>query len=445
MNLSQKQNVCNAIQDFNTVENNFENIAAEKYKNETSLETIIIQEYSLTEILTYSRDVIKKLSNRLEQDNWQILPYIIITHEFGQFNLDRCILELTNLITKGDFNHTVIRLKALIYYAITNAFWNIPIKTEINNHTLSLNKLKTQAQLTIDYLNKHTEIANSTIKILNDKIQELNQFITKKQSEFNNLHNNQSQSNILINDISNTKKHAENYNQIIEQIKNKCSNILSDLEKKQEKIKSQQDKINEQIEIANINLDNFQIISKEKIESIQKGYDSVSTNVETVKNMMGYIADGTLSHSFNNRKKNIERSKKTWMWISLFTLVALIIWICIIFMCLNANTGIVWADIIINGIKATPLAFAFGFALTEYNKERNLLEEYAFKEAVAITLTAYMERLNGKNTEEQNELLLNTVENLYTKPIISYKEYKLFNFDTKDIAKTAESIKELKK
>ena len=35
MNLSQKQNVCNAIQDFNTVENNFENIAAEKYKNET--------------------------------------------------------------------------------------------------------------------------------------------------------------------------------------------------------------------------------------------------------------------------------------------------------------------------------------------------------------------------------------------------------------------------
>ena len=161
--------------------------------------------------------------------------------------------------------------------------------------------------------------------------------------------------------------------------------------------------------------------------------------------MMGYIADGTLSHSFNKRKENIKRSEKIWMWVSLGTLLGLIAWVCVVFIWLSANTGIVWADILINGIKATPLAFAFGFALTEYSKERNLLEEYAFREAVAVTLTAYLEQLNGDNTDEQKKLLVNTVEKLYTKPIISNKEYKLFNFDTKDIAKTAEKVKEIAK
>ena len=34
MNLSQKQNVCNAIQDFNTVENNFENIEIEIFDDQ---------------------------------------------------------------------------------------------------------------------------------------------------------------------------------------------------------------------------------------------------------------------------------------------------------------------------------------------------------------------------------------------------------------------------
>ena len=85
MNSTQKQNVANAIQEFNSVEIQFEEIAAKKYQNEQSLDTIIIQDYSLTEIITYSRDVIKKISDRIEQDNWQILPNNVVTQEFGQY------------------------------------------------------------------------------------------------------------------------------------------------------------------------------------------------------------------------------------------------------------------------------------------------------------------------------------------------------------------------
>lgn len=445
MNSSQKQNVANAIQEFNSAEIQFEEIAATKYQNEQSLDTIIVQDYSLAEIFTYSREVVKKISDRIERDNWQILPNNVATQEFGQYQLHICIIEMKNGLTQPNYDYACQRLKALISYATINGFWNVPKRIELGIRESSLTKLEERAQLTMEHIDKRAETANKTIAQLNEKVKELNQLIAQKQQEFATLQNNQNQSNNLLNNITNVNKNAENHNNVVEQIKNKCNSILTDLEKKQEKVSQQQNSIDKQIETANSNLKNFETDSKEKLDVIQNGYDSVSANVEEVRKMMGYITDGTLSHSFNERKKIIEKSEKKWMWISIVSLVLLIAWICIIFIWLSADTGIVWADIIINGIKATPLVFAFGFALTEYSKERNLQEEYAFRESVAATLTAYLNQLDGEISEEQKGLLTSTVEKLYTKPIISNKEYKLFNFDTKDIAKTAEQIKELKK
>ena len=445
MNSSQKQNVANAIQEFNSAEIQFEEIAAKKYQNEQSLDTIIVQDYSLADIFTYSREVIKKISDRIEQDNWQILPNNVVTQEFGQYQLHQCIIEMNNGLTQPNYDFACQRLNALIYYATTNGFWQIPQKIELGIRELSLSKLEERAQLTMEHIDKRAKTANATIAQLNETVNELNKLINQKQQEFATLQSNQNQSNNLLYNITNVNKNVEAHNNAVEQIKNKCNTILTDLEKKQEKISQQQKDIDKQIETANSHLNGFETDSKEKIAAIQSGYSSVSSHVEEVRKMMGYIADGTLSHSFNKRKENIKRSEKLWMWVSLGTLALLIAWVCVVFIWLSANTGIVWADIIINGIKATPLAFAFGFALTEYSKERNLLEEYAFREAVAVTLTAYLEQLNGDNTEEQKKLLVSTVEKLYTKPIISNKEYKLFNFDTKDIAKTEEKVKEIAK
>ena len=442
MNSSQKQNVANAIQEFNSVEKQFEEIAAKKYQKEQSIDTIIIQDYTLSEIFSYSRDVIKKIAVRIEQDNWQILPNNVVTQEFGQYQLRQCINEMRQWLMQPNYENAVQKTKALIYYATVNGFWQIPQKIELGIRESSLTKLEERAQLTMEHIDKRAETANATIKQLNEKVNELNKLIVQKQQEFATLQSNQNQSNNLLNNISNANNNAEAHNATIEKIKNKCNDVLTDLEQKREKVSSE---IEKHMVLINNNLNSLETNTKEKIDLIQSGYDSVSANVEEVRKMMGYIADGTLSHSFNKRKENIKKSKNIWMWISLFTLLGLIAWVCVVFIWLSANTGIVWADIIINGIKATPLAFAFGFALTEYSKERNMLEEYAFREAVAITLTAYLEQLNGDNTDEQKKLLVNTVEKLYTKPIISAKEYKLINLDTKDIAKAVENAKEIVK
>ena len=250
------------------------------------------------------------------------------------------------------------------------------------------------------------------------------------------------EANLTLSKIQNVKKNVDNVEQDCENNKSKINSILSEISVKQEELTNTQDDIKKQYEHLNEELTAFKTDSTSIIEQIREDYTTVESNKEEVKKMMGYIADGTLSHSFNQRKQTIRKRATTWMWISLGLLVLMIGWILVVFKYLSADTGAVWADLIINGIKSSPLVFAFGYALTEYTKERNLVEEYAFREAVAVTLTAYMEQLSGLEQEEQKNLLLDTVDKLYSKPFISTKEYKLFNFDTKDMATTAEALTE---
>ncbi len=444
MILSQKQKVESAIQEFNSKESQFEQIAADTYKNEQTLDSIQFQDYSLSDLFSLAREVVKKIDIRINQENWQVLPFSISYIDFGQFQLNNCIIEMANNFMQPQYyDHAAQRVKALIFYSMTNGFWTISENTNVEMQKSSLNKLEERVHLTIEHINKRVEIANETIKKLNDKTEELNNLIAQKKQEFNVLLNNQNQSNNLLNSITNANKNAEDYKAAIEKIKNQCSDILSDFEKKQEKIGTQQQDVDKQIEKANSNLIEFEKNSKDKIESIQKGYESVSSNVEEVRKMMGYISDGTLSHSFNQRKKAIKRNVNLWLVISIVSLICLVGWVIAVFFWLSANTGSVWADILINGIKSAPLAFVFGFALTRYSRERSLQEEYAFRESVAATLTAYLEQLKGDKSDEYKNLLIGTVEKLYTKPVIATKDYKLINLDSKDIAKIVESIKEM--
>ena len=127
----------------------------------------------------------------------------------------------------------------------------------------------------------------------------------------------------------------------------------------------------------------------------------------------------------------------------------MVVWIYVVFTHWSANTGNEWANIIINAIKSSPLAFLFGFALTHLAKNCNIKEEYAYREAVALTLTAYMEQLENEENSDKKTLLLQTIEKLYTKPILSNDEAKSpIKISTKDftdvMAQLTEAVKAIK-
>ena len=86
----------------------------------------------------------------------------------------------------------------------------------------------------------------------------------------------------------------------------------------------------------------------------------------------------------------------------------------------------------------------------QISKNHNIKEEYAYREAVALTLTAYMEQLDKEENNDKKKLLLDTVEKLYTKPILSTDEMKSpIKIDSKDFAdlmgKLTDAISTIKK
>ena len=166
--------------------------------------------------------------------------------------------------------------------------------------------------------------------------------------------------------------------------------------------------------------------------------------------LMGYIADGTLNHSFNRRKQEVTDSIRWWGFWTILSLLVLIAWIFIVFTYFSAQTSNEWVNVIINSVKSSPLAFVFGYALAQLSKERLIKEEYAYREAVALTLTAYLEQLDGEENSDKKNLLLQTVEKLYTKPLVDKgvtpSPIKIKSKDLMDvITNLSEAIKTIKK
>ena len=315
-------------------------------------------------------------------------------------------------------------------------FWDQPKRIELGIRESTLKELEQRAELTMSHIDVRENKVKSLIEELENKKIEIENLIKTKRQELENLKNNQSESNTILANIKNAQNNATAGQNTIETLNGKANTIVTALKTAQERINGQIKENDDVITRSETALEKFNAEAAAKISQITTDYDSVSANAEEVRKMMGYIADGTLSHSFNNRKKDLSKRIKSWLIGCCVVAVLAIAWVCVVFFCLSA-------DIVINGIKSSPMFFLLGFALAQYQKERNLMEEYAFRESVAVTLTAYLEQMPNKEDEDKRKLLMTTVEQLYTKPVIANKEYEALRLDSKDISETTKTLKEL--
>lgn len=442
MNISQRQSILDAIVEFE--KSKFEVPFKNKYKDAETFESIVIEEYSIAELIATAKRAISQLKEFLENGNWRIIPSDNIPMPlYGSITLRNSIVNITTYLNSASYEYAIKQIKPLVYFEMQCGFWEQPKRIELGIRESSLKTLEQRAELTVTHLTAREDKIKSLIKELECKKSEIEDLINTKTRELEGLKNNQATSNIILENIKNTKLNAAKEFSSIEDHNKKARSILDDLELSQNKVEDQVKISQNTIDNSKKALNDFNTDAKNKIDQITSDYNSVSSNAEEVRKMMGYIADGTLSHSFNKRKSDLEEKVEEWRNMCVWVATSAIIWVCVVFFILSANTGNEWADIFINGIKSSPLFFLLGFTIAQYQKERNLLEEYAFRESVAVTLTAYLEQMPEKEDTEKRNLLISTVEQLYTKPIIANKEYGLLKFDTKDLSDTSKTLKEL--
>ena len=136
----------------------------------------------------------------------------------------------------------------------------------------------------------------------------------------------------------------------------------------------------------------------------------------------GSRAFGSLAEAFEERVREVERSKALWRNWFLGSILLLFSVALIIFFQLAVTTSFAaasWLEFVV----ALPLVYAAIFFHAQHAKAREYLEEYSFKSVVARSLEASREFLkqevHADRAEEQKQLLsflVGAMKDLYTPP-----------------------------
>ena len=130
--------------------------------------------------------------------------------------------------------------------------------------------------------------------------------------------------------------------------------------------------------------------------------------------LIGREVGASLFETFKQRKAELNTSITFWKWCVPITALATIIWIFVLFG--NGDLGALgWQVIFINSLKAIPAVGLLLFAISQYNKERNFQEEYAFKSAVALTVNSYADQINAESNKDK--MIMESVGEIYKTPL----------------------------
>lgn len=162
----------------------------------------------------------------------------------------------------------------------------------------------------------------------------------------------------------------------------------------------------------------------------KKGIIEIENNKkksEEYKNQIGEILDiatnTSVGDSFNQRKKEIENKLKYWLIGSVVSTILLTLAIGTLVWLAHDNNGLqidqwkFWYRFFLT----SPLIYAVYFFSTNYTRERELLERYAYKFSLSLSLRSYILLLtdNFKSSEAlkgAQNFILNTLAIVYKEP-----------------------------
>ncbi|WP_444647696.1 hypothetical protein ACSLMO_12645 [Flavobacterium columnare] len=445
MNINQRQQVLDVL---DLIDNqNVKEKLIENYPEVSDLTKVGIGNYNASELVHLISKMTIQLRNELEKGLKFFLPFTEnFSNDFGTVNLHQDLNQILSYIQHKRFDKIEPILEKLIHYQIKNGFWD---KSNVKSHSINQEELKKQKnaiEINQIALNKNIENYESLKNLIEEKTKEFNDFIIDKKEELSQVLNLFNNAKSYLNDITDIKSQIQNketeINGILKSVNEKLESItidISDYKNDFEIIKTDNTSLKKELDTklfdASLQLEK----AKEELVFI----DSKKSQIEI---LTGMAADGALGSKFDQRQVKLDKALIFWKWavpvVSLLTLT----WVIIVFTYLSTHFKNEWFNILINIIKTSPMFILLGFVFSQYKKERNLQEEYAFKSAVAMTLTAYSEMLSKADTENnisRQQMLLKSIELVYNQPnIYTQRNIKTPNISSKDFNETLSTLTE---
>lgn len=443
MNINQKQSVLDSLETIKNID--IEQLLLVAHPTETDFSKISISNYNAAEFLFLLNKMTSQLENEIEKGLGLLLPFAEnYNNDFGAVNLQSDLSTIHSYLNSNQFTTIEPILDRLIHYQVKNGFWN---KSEVKSHSIDLEELKKQKTL-IDLnqkaLDKNLIAYNGLKTNLETTISDFNVFIDEKELELTQITALLASANAQLAEINTNVSSAINKNTEIDGILNNIKDKVTTVSESITEYETDFTIIKKDNSALKLELETAIAKALDDLKKSKEGIEFIDNNREEIIRLTGMAADGALGSKFDQRQIKLEKGLNIWKWaIPVMTIIAGA-WVVFVFKYLVPDFKDEWVNILVSILKTSPGFILLGFVFSQYKKERNLQEEYAFKSAVAMTLTAYSEMLSNADNADNNsrqQMLLKSIEMVYNKPQIHpVKSETLFSFNTKDLKETVGTL-----
>lgn len=423
MNRQQMEQVSSLIDVFYSLD--FKLLIAEQYKNRGAYSEIMIGDINLDDYIVMVGKVYEHFKQEFVSDNFLTLPFNYNFPDLGSGNVNSDLNSLNSCIKNSQFDNSLSYLIKLATYQRVYGFWEYNLRKVIkaserkiqnDNEILEAKKKLIDVRISeIESLIKSIDSEREKIGVFNDesinKIKFLEsslQNILVQNDSVNNLHNNAA---TTVEKINSQLALADSKRNELDKLYDKASGELVDIN----------ENITEYKAAYNTWLKTFESLNKdftEKLEFVESKHEYFDERNNYLNDLIGREVGASLFETFKQRKNELSPSVRFWKWAVPFLAAATVGWIFLLFDW-SSSQQMTYQLLIINSIKALPAIGLLLFGISQYGKERNFQEEYAFKSAVALTLNSYAEQL--KNEDNKDALILASVSSIYRSPIYHSK------------------------
>jgi hypothetical protein len=446
MNIAQKQTILTEIDTILGFD--FDNMIITQLPENTELNTVMFGKYNVLDFKSLLYKVINQLKAELEKGFGLWLPnQETFYNDFGQVTLDAEIANLRTYISNIAYKDSASDiLDRLIYYQIRQGFWD---RSTIKVHNVSADKLaaaQEQLELVQKHLTANLEKFEELRKLFEAKQEEINSFFTSKKedlAEVKVLLAEATSSNTKITELLATANNNDTaIAGVLKNVTDRLATVTDNITTYQTSFTT----IETEAATLKQQLETTIAIALNDLDKAKQGIDFVQDKREEIVRLTGMAADGSLGSKFDQRQITLAGGLNFWKWGVPIVTALSILWVISVFSWLPTHTENVWINLLVNLLKTTPAFILMGFVFSQYAKERNLQEEYAFKSAVAMTLTAYssmLEKRDDDGNKTRQEMLLKSIQQVYMQPRIHpEKPDRIYAMNGKHLKEAVQTLSE---
>jgi hypothetical protein len=430
MNITQRQNILNSIEQIEQL--NLIELLNGQYPNEGDATKITLGNFNAAKFIQLIQRIISQLKTELNDGLGLILPQSQnFQNDYGSVNIESDLANILSWLQAGDFPSVATRIDSLIYYQVINGFWDkARIKTDKSK--IESERLLKELDVVQGKLNGFIDRNATLVLNLEKATNDVTVFLESKRQEFTTLTENQNNSTTTLQSINDVLTRATSIEGDLKTLIQNQKTSADDAQKNIEENEKTYSVLNIALTHLQTSLKETLDVAKNDLQAIVNSKTEIESRITESKRLLGLSADAALGGKFSIREGKVSKSLVWWR-VAVGASVALAVaWSVIVFLCLATKTALPYLDILVNLVKTSPGFILMGYIMAQYNKERAIEEEYAFRSAISETINAYADLLAGhdgtdsKNASRQN-MLLDAIKQVYAKPQM-HKEADPKNF-----------------